>query len=147
MSSEARPVTELTPEQRQAIASGSPAVVVDRVSDETFVLVRAEVYGRLSGTGVPSTESTTPKIPDGIRRARAAFLQDFPHLIADRRTQGRYVCYRMDERVAVQRDYRSVMREVIRLHLPEDEYLVFKVVPGADTDERAIGNEAEIDPG
>ena len=71
-------MTELTPEQRQAIASGSAAVVVDRASDETFVLVRSEVYGRLTGTGVPSTESTTPEIPDGIRRARAAFLRDFP---------------------------------------------------------------------
>jgi hypothetical protein len=48
--------------------------------------------------------------------------------------------------VIVGQNYLSVMREVVRLAIPEDEYLVFKVVPGADTAEQAIADEAEIDP-
>jgi hypothetical protein len=85
-----------------------------------------------------------PEVAEGIKRARAAFIRDFPKLIADRKTLGKYVCYHNDTCVAVTKSYRSMIDEVIKKDIPEDAYLIFQVLP----DEQRIQKcyELEIDP-
>ena len=39
---------------------------------------------------------TPTDVPEGIRRARAAFLRDFKKLIADSKTRAKYVCCHND---------------------------------------------------
>ncbi|MCI0700652.1 MAG: hypothetical protein L0241_06185 [Planctomycetia bacterium] len=88
--------------------------------------------------------SPEPVVPEGIQRARAAFLRDFPRLIADRRMRGKYVCYHGDTLISVSKDYWALIREAITRKIPEDAYLVFQVVPGEDIEERAMAEEAEL---
>jgi len=85
------------------------------------------------------------EVPEGIRRARAAFLRDFASLIADRRTRGKYVCYNNDERVAVNSDYLSIIGEVIAKNIPEDAYLIIKVTSGAEREQQMFAEEADFD--
>src|SRR5437667_39203 len=87
-----------------------------------------------------------PDVPEGIRRARAAFLSDVAALLADRGTCGRYVCSHRDKRVIVADDYRSVIAEVVKRDIPEDEYLVIRVTPGAGREQQAFADGAELDP-
>jgi hypothetical protein len=54
------------------------------------------------------------EVPEGIRLARAAFIRDFPALIANRRTRGKYVCYHNDVCVAVTNNYVDMIDEVNR---------------------------------
>lgn len=86
------------------------------------------------------------EVPEGIRRARLAFLRDFSILIGSVKTRGKFVCYRHDQLVAVANDYRSMIDVVIAHDIPEDEYLIIEVAPGADRGQRLYAEEAEIDP-
>ena len=40
---------ELSREQRQAMAQGEPVQIIDPLTHDAYVLVRAEVYARLAG--------------------------------------------------------------------------------------------------
>ncbi|MDB5313928.1 MAG: hypothetical protein JWO38_8130 [Gemmataceae bacterium] len=135
-------MTELTPEQQRVLdtATDQPPVVVDRRTDATYVLVRAEVYEQLTRKENQPSEPADREVPEGIRSAKAALRRDLPRLLADRRTRGKYVCYHKGERVAVGKDYVSVMGEVVRRDIPEEEYIVARVRPGAGSDE-----EEEVD--
>ncbi|HEV3383308.1 MAG TPA: hypothetical protein VG097_00765 [Gemmata sp.] len=86
------------------------------------------------------------EVPEGIRRARAAFLRDFTALIVDRRTRGKYVCYHENERVAVNSGYRAIIQEVVTRNIPEDAYLIIKVTPGAEREQQMFAEEADFDP-
>jgi len=94
-------------------------------------------------TEVPA--SSLDEVPEGIRRARAAFIRDFPALIANRRTRGKYVCYHNEKCVAITKNYRAMIDEVNRQNIPEDAYLLFQVIPGEDRDQQLIAEEADID--
>ncbi len=83
-------------------------------------------------------------VPEGIKIARAAFLHDFASLSADRETSGKFVCYRRDKLVAVGKVYRAMIREVVAKGFPNDEWLIFKVVPSAGPEQQAFADEAEI---
>ena len=54
---------ELNAEQRQAVAQGEPVRIVDPLTHDAYVLVRAEVYERLSG------ELPRPGVISPIRRS------------------------------------------------------------------------------
>jgi len=95
-------------------------------------------------TAVPTT-SSHDEVPEGIRRARAAFLRDFPVLIADRRIRGRYVCYWNDERVAVNSDYFAMIRELVARKIPEDASLIIEVIPGEDRIQKLFAEEGDMD--
>ena len=49
------------------------------------------------------------EVPEGVRRARAAFIRDFPRLFADRRYRDKYVCYHEDTLVGVNKDALNVV--------------------------------------
>jgi hypothetical protein len=95
-------------------------------------------------TTVPTT-SSHDEVPEGIRRARAAFIRDFPTLMANRRTRGKYVCYHKEDCVAVTKNYRAMIDEVIKKNIPENASLIFQVTPGEDRAEQLIADEADID--
>jgi hypothetical protein len=97
-----------------------------------------------TATELPPVPPSEVVVPEGVRRARAAFLRDFPTLLADRRTRGRYVCYHNDTLVAVTKDYWSMIDEAVARNLPEDASLIFEVTTGRDLLEQAIADEAEL---
>jgi hypothetical protein len=97
-----------------------------------------------AATELPPAPPAEVVVPEGVRRARAAFLRDFPTLLADRKTRGRYVCYHNDTLVAVTKDYWAMIDEVVRRNIPEDASLIFKVTPGDYETEVAISNEDEL---
>lgn len=84
------------------------------------------------------------EVPEGIKRARAAFIRDFPKLITDRKTRGKYVCYHNDTCVAVNKDYFSIIREINAKNIPEDASLILHVILGEDRIQKCY--ELEIDP-
>src|SRR5687767_11921191 len=106
---------ELTPEQMQALdaANGAPPVLVDRRTSESYVLVKADDFAKATPPAAPVSEAEIA-IPEGIRRSSAAIKRDLPALLASRKTRGRWVCYRGDERIGVNKDYFELERECIR---------------------------------
>ena len=85
-------------------------------------------------------------VPEGVQKARAAFLRDYPALYADPGTRGRFVVYHQDQRVAAARTYCAAIDEVNRLNLPNGEYLIMEVTPESEAWERVGAVEGEIDP-
>jgi len=79
-------------------------------------------------------------IPEGIRKALAALRHDLPALLADRRSRGKWACYCSTGRVAIGKDYLALIKEVIRRKIPDDEFIIERVEPGAGSEE-----EEEID--
>jgi hypothetical protein len=100
----------------------------------------AETEEPLGRGGETSPTSPPFELPEGVRRARAAFLRDFAKLIADRKTRGKFVCYHNDELVLINSDYWAINREADR-KFPMNSFLVFEVVPDAEVEERAFENE------
>ena len=89
----------------------------------------------------PPAEVEPPiEIPDGIRRARAHLRADLPALLASRWTRGKWALYSKDGRVKIGRDYMKLVGEVVRRGIPDGEYVIERVEPGAGSDE-----EDEID--
>ena len=130
---------ELTAELQKALdeSGGKPPVMVDQRTQQTYVLIRSEEYERLTGGPI---QDQTSGVPEGIRLAKAAFRRDLPELLANRRMRGKYVCYQRDKRVIVGKDYLGVIAEVVRLNIPEEDYIVASVEPGAWSEE-----EEEVD--
>lgn len=94
---------------------------------------------------VPLTDEHS-EVPEGIRRARAAFLRDFDALLADRKTRGKFVCYHNDKLAAVHSDYRALIQEATKRNIPENASLIIKVTPGAGSEQQMFTDEGEIDP-
>lgn len=114
----------LTVEQREEIrrAGDQPIRIDDPETQATYVLVRAEVYDGLKPSD--STVSQTPLsdgVPEGIRRAREAFLRDLPDLMARKRLRSRWVLYHLEKQVGIWRNPRWMSRRIVKLGLPEDE--------------------------
>jgi hypothetical protein len=92
----------------------------------------------------PKPKASEIAVPEGVRKARAAFLRDFQALFGDPKIRGRHVIYHQDRRVGVTRTYSSAIDEVNRLNLPDGEYLIIEVSLGSEQYERAVADEAEI---
>ena len=90
------------------------------------------------------TELTPQLVPEGIVRARAAFLRDFPALMADRKTRGKYVCYHNDKVVAVHKDYFKLVQEVYARKIPENAWLIVEVTTESERMEQIFAVEGEL---
>jgi hypothetical protein len=75
------------------------------------------------------------EVPEGIRRARAALRRDLPALLASRWTRGKWACYTGDGKVAIGRDYRALIGEVVRRGIPDGEFIIERITPRAGSDE------------
>ncbi len=136
---------ELTAEQLQALdnANGSPPIVVDTRTQDAYVLVRAEIFERLQKSTAPETGAPIQSLPadsnaadipgmdEGIKRAKAALRRDLPELLASRRTRGKYVCYHLEKRVGISKDYFALIRECKRRNFPRNECTIEKIAPDA----------------
>jgi hypothetical protein len=93
-------------------------------------------------TPQPKIEPTGPPsgMPEGIRNALAAFRRDLPTLLASWRARGKWACYSKDGQVGIGRSYLKLMDEVVRRGIPDGEYIIDRVTPGAGSEE-----EEEID--
>jgi hypothetical protein len=116
---------ELDSEQRQAIAQGQPVRIIDPVTHDAYVLVRAEEYERLAAApGQPH-----PDIPPGILRSQQAFWRDLPRLLMHRRNHRKWAAYHGDERVVIARSAVDAYRECVRRGLDSSEYYVGRLEP------------------
>src|SRR3954468_22364344 len=105
---------ELNSEQRRAVAQGEPVRIIDPLTHDAYVLVRAEVYARLAGGPQRPAEQPEPEIPPLMLRSQQAFWQNLPELLKDRRNRGKWVAYHGEERVASGRSDVEAYRECFR---------------------------------
>ena len=83
-------------------------------------------------------------VPEGVIRARAAFLRDFAALYADKKTRGKYVCYHNDKLVLVNKDYFAILRELVAHNIPQTASLVVDVTPASEAEEREFAEEDKL---
>ena len=76
-----------------------------------------------------------PELSEGTRRVLAALRRDLPELLANPQTRGKYVCYHLEERLAIGTDYLALVRDCYHRGLPEDEWIVLTIAPGAGEEE------------
>jgi hypothetical protein len=138
-SPEEQRMIELTPEQLQALdaSTGTPPVLVDQRTEETYFLVTTSVFEHMN-LDPPPTLTDDFEIPEGIRQARAVLKRDLPALLANRKTRGRYVCYQRAQLIAINKSYVRLVKECVRLGVKDGEVLIVKVEPGAADDEEEI---------
>lgn len=115
---------ELTEQQQRALEAERerPPRFVNPRTRETFVLLREEDYHEMSRA--PRPGAAIPEVPEGIRRARAAFLRDLPALLAQSRYDRWWAAYHGEERVGLAPTDEGLIGECLRRGLrPEDYYL------------------------
>ena len=86
------------------------------------------------------------EVPEGIRRARVAFLRDYPRLHADRKTRGKFVAYHLENMVAVTSGYLPMIRLLNVRSVPVEASLIFRVTPDTQVQEQGFADEIEINP-
>jgi hypothetical protein len=123
---------ELNAEQRQAVAKGEPVQIVDPETHDAYVVVRAEVFERLSGSLPRPVDQPNPEIPPGVLRSQQAFWQDLPELLKNKRNRGKWAAYHGTERVAIGRTDVEVYRECFRRGLESGEFYVGKLEADPD---------------
>jgi hypothetical protein len=118
---------ELSPEQRQAMAQGQPVRIIDPVTHDAYVLVRAEEYARLAEAPQRPAGQPHPEVPPMILRSQQAFWRDLPRLLMDRRNHRKWAAYHGDERVAIARSKVDAYQECFRRGLSRGEFYVGKL--------------------
>jgi hypothetical protein len=142
----------LTAEQLEEIrgAGDEPIRIEDPETRATYVLLRAKVYDGLRLPPAPECEDlVSPEIPEGLRRAKEAFLRDLPGLLERKRLHGRWALYHLEKRIGIWRDPQRMPRKSIKLSLPEDEiyYGVIDPHPEEPEDvETSLFEFEEIEP-
>jgi hypothetical protein len=123
---------ELNPEQRQAVAEGEPVRIIDPLTHEAYVLMRAEVYARLAAVSSRRAERAKPEISPLILRSQQAFWKDLPELLKDERNHGKWAAYHGGERVAISRSDVEAYQECFRRGLEHEEFYVGMLEPDPD---------------
>ena len=120
----------LSAELRQEIekAGDDPVRIEDPETHTAYVLLKAEVYDRIKPVPAQADWTTQP-VPEGIRRAKEAFLRDLPMLLARKRLHGRWVLYHGDEQVRISRRTDKLLRECDKRGLAEDDYYLGWIGP------------------
>jgi hypothetical protein len=119
---------ELSAEQRQAIAQGEPVRVIDPLTQDAYILLRAEVYECLSGISPqPGYHQPNPEISPQMLRSQQAFWQDLPELLKKKRNRGKWVAYHGKQRIALGRTDVDAYQECFRQGLKRGEFYVGKV--------------------
>jgi hypothetical protein len=123
---------ELDPEQRQAIAQGQPVRIVDPLTQDAYVLVRADEYARLAESSQQPDRQPHPAIPPMMLRSQQAFWRDLPGLLMHRRNGWKWAAYHGDDRVTIARSKVDAYQECLRRGFPRGEFYVGKVVADPD---------------
>lgn len=122
---------ELSPEQRQAIAQGGALRIVDPLTHDAYVLVRAEEFERLAGA-TRLVDQPNPEISPMRLRSMQAFWRDLPGLLEVRRNRKKWAAYHGDERVAIARSQIDAYQECFRRGLTRGEFFVGWLNPTPD---------------
>jgi hypothetical protein len=123
---------ELSPEERQAVAQGEAVRVIDPLTHDAYVLVRAEVYARLSGELPRPADQPNPEIPPLVLRSQQAFWHDLPELLKDKRNRGKWAAYHGSQRVVIGRTDVVAYQECFRRGLKDEEFYVGKLEADPD---------------
>jgi hypothetical protein len=123
---------ELDTEQRQAIAQGRPVRIVDPVTHDAYVLVRAEDYECLAELSHLSADRPNPEISPMMLRSMQAYWRHLPKLLMDRRNHRKWAAYHGDERVAITRSQVDAYQECFHRGLNRGEFYVGKLEPAPD---------------
>ena len=115
---------ELNPEQRQAVAEGEAVRVVDPLTQDAYVVVRAEVFARMSSVPPRPHERAVSEIPPQILRSQQAFWHDLPELLKNKRNRGKWAAYYGQERVALTRSDLDAYQECFRRGLKHGDFYV-----------------------
>jgi hypothetical protein len=118
---------KLDDEQRQAMALGQPVRIVDPLTHDAYVLVRAEEYARLAGIRQRTAGQPHPEIPPMILHSQQAFWRDLPGLLMDRRNHRKWAAYHGEDRVAIARSEVDAYQECFRRGLNRGEFYVGKL--------------------
>jgi hypothetical protein len=125
-------VIELSPEQRQAIAHGEALRIVDPLTHDAYVLVRADEFERLVGSPPRPLHEPNPEISPMRLRSMQAFWRDLPGLLSVRRNRKKWAAYRGDERVIIARTEVDGYQECFRRGLSRGEFFVGWLDPAPD---------------
>jgi len=124
---------ELSAEQRQAIAQGEAVRIIDPLTQDAYVLLRAEDFECLMGMSPrPGDHPPNPEIPPGVLRSQQAFWQDLPELLKRKRNRGKWAAYHGSERVAIGRTDVEAYQECFRRGLKDEEFYVGKLEADPD---------------
>ncbi len=115
---------ELSPEQRQAVEKGEPVPIVDPLTHDAYVLMRAEEYARLAAGRQTPAEHHDPEISPLMLRSQKAFWQSLSELLKEKRNQGKWVAYHGEERVAFGRTDVDVYQQCFRRGMKRGEFYV-----------------------
>jgi hypothetical protein len=118
---------ELTPEQRQAVEQGEPVRIVDPATHNTYVVVRAEDFERLSGLLPSLPTAPSPEIPSAILRAQQAFWRDLPELLRKERNRGKWVAYQGDQRIALGKTGTELYQRCFQRGLQRGDFYVAQI--------------------
>lgn len=114
----------LTSVQRAAIEAGRPVAIVDPLTHDDYVLIRAEEYERLAGERPAMTHEPSPDIAPMVLRSMQAFWRDLPGLLQKRRNRKKWAAYHGDERVIIARSEVDAYQECFRRGLVRGEFYV-----------------------
>ena len=123
---------ELNPEQQQAVAQCEPVHIIDHLTHNAYVLVRAEVYALLAAALPRPAERADPEIPPLMLRSQQAFWRDLPELLKDKRNHGKWVAYHGGERVAFGQSDVEAYQECFRRGLKHEEFYVGRLEADPD---------------
>jgi hypothetical protein len=123
---------ELNSEQRQVMAQGEPLQIIDPVTGDAYVVVRADVYESLAGPPPRPAHQPHPDIPPMILRSQQAFWRDLPELLKKRRNRGKWAAYHGEQRVAITRSDVDAYQECFRRGLKHEEFYVGWLEPTPD---------------
>jgi hypothetical protein len=139
-------MTTLTPEQRQLVerAGTEPVRLTDPLTDDTYYLIKEEVYERIRDAIAPKSE-IDPGIPEGIKRSQAAFLRDLPGLLNNKKMVRKWVAYHGDQRIGIARTQQELIRDCLRLGLRDDAYYLDMILPYPTQPEVVEGGPYEFE--
>ncbi len=123
---------ELDPEQRQAVAHGEPVRIIDPLTHDSYVLVRADVYARLAAVQERPAREPCSEIPPLVLQSQKAFWRDLPELLKIKRYRKKWAAYHGDERVAITRSDVDAYQECFRRGLKHEEFYVGKLEADPD---------------
>jgi hypothetical protein len=136
---------ELSPEQRHILAGPGPARILDPETNQTYVLIRANLYERLRPVLEEQPAAPLAEVPAGIRRSQEALRRDLPRLLEDRRLRGRWIAYHGDEPIGIARDKVILVRECIRRGFADDKYYIGMITPSELLEEEEITERCYVD--
>ena len=101
--------------------------IIDPLTHDAYVLIRAEDYQRLGGTPPRPEARRTAEISPMRLRSMEAFWRDLPGLLETRRNRKKWAAYHGEEHVTIARSEVDAHQECFRRGLQRGEFYVGKL--------------------